>query len=233
MSSPAAATTIRVASYNTRDFLDNAGAAARVVRSIDPDVLCLQEVPRRLLASWRVSGFAERCRMYWSGHHRGSGGTTIFTSLRVQTPRSMHERLPVRLLARRRGYAVTTVALPGRRPVTVASLHLGLDAAERERHVALVLEALAHLGDVVIAGDLNESHTGRAHQAVAGRYPVVSAGLATFPSRAPQRAIDAIFASSGLDVRPGRPVDLGEGDLVAASDHRPVWVEVVTRPLDA
>ena len=37
---------LRVASYNVRDLKDDVDAAARVVRAIDPDVLCLQEVPR-------------------------------------------------------------------------------------------------------------------------------------------------------------------------------------------
>jgi len=232
MSSLAANSTIRVASYNTRDLLDDPAAAARVVRALDPDVLCLQEVPRRLLATWRVSGFAEQCRMYWSGHHRGSGGTTIFTSLRVATPSSTHRRLPVRLLVRRRGYAVTAVALPGRRPVVVASLHLGLVADERERHARLVLDALAQAEDVVLAADLNEDETGRAYRAIAGRYPRVSAALPTFPSGRPERVLDSIFASPDLVVQPGAPVAIDEGDLLAATDHRPVWVEVETRRLD-
>lgn len=224
--------TFRVATYNTRDLLDDAAAAARVVHAIEPDVLCLQEVPRRLLASWRVAAFAEQCRMYWSGHHRGSGGTTIFTSLRVQAPSSTHRRLAVPPLVRRRGYAVATVALPGCRAVTVASLHLSLDPAERERHVALVLDALSGSQDVVIAGDLNEDASGLAHQAISRRYLLVSRGLATFPSSSPQRALDNIFASARLVVRPGAPAPILESDLVAASDHRPVWVEVVTRPLE-
>ena len=61
----AARSTIRVATYHLRDFLDDPAAAARVIRAIDPDVLCLQEVPRRLLGTWRVANFAQVCRMYW------------------------------------------------------------------------------------------------------------------------------------------------------------------------
>ena len=52
---------VRVASYNTRDFLDDHHLAARVVRAVDPDVLCLQEVPRRLFAGGRVRRFAAAC----------------------------------------------------------------------------------------------------------------------------------------------------------------------------
>ena len=50
--------TMRVASYNLKDLTLDRAAAARVIRAIDPDVLCLQEVPRRLGASWRVSALA-------------------------------------------------------------------------------------------------------------------------------------------------------------------------------
>ena len=60
-------TGMRVASYNLKDFTLDRHAAARVVRAIDPDVLCLQEVPRRLFGAWRVSAFAAECGMYWSG----------------------------------------------------------------------------------------------------------------------------------------------------------------------
>ena len=44
-------TTLRVATYNTRDFLDDHRLAARIVRAVAPDILCLQEVPRRLFAT--------------------------------------------------------------------------------------------------------------------------------------------------------------------------------------
>jgi len=94
---------------------------------IDPDVLCLQEVPRRLFSTWRVSAFAQECGMFWSGRHRGSGGTTVFTSLRVQVPESRHYRLRVAALQRTRGYAVLRVGPAGHQPLVVASVHLSLD----------------------------------------------------------------------------------------------------------
>ena len=48
--------------------------------AVDPDVLCLQEVPRRLFGGWRVARFAAACGLSWPGRHRGSGGTTVLTS---------------------------------------------------------------------------------------------------------------------------------------------------------
>jgi endonuclease/exonuclease/phosphatase family metal-dependent hydrolase len=229
--------TMRVASYNLKDFTLDQHAAARIVRAIDPDVLCLQEVPRRLFAPWRVSMFAAECGMYWSGKHRGSGGTTIFTSLRVQVAESRHYRLRVAALQRTRGYAVLRVGPPGREPVVVASVHLSLDADERAVHAGQILRTLTRAGvaggaagPVLLAGDLNEGETGRAWQAFASPLRLVSPTTPTYPAKAPRKALDVIFASPGLTVLPHQAVDLPTEDLVAASDHRPTWVDLELDP---
>ncbi|HEX5428508.1 MAG TPA: endonuclease/exonuclease/phosphatase family protein, partial [Pedococcus sp.] len=210
--------TIRVVSYNLKDFTMDRHAAARVVRALDPDVLCLQEVPRRLFASWRVSAFAAECGMFWSGRHRGSGGTTIFTSLRVHVAESRHVRLRVRALQRTRGYAVARVALPGHRPLVAASVHLSLDALERERHAGQILQGVSAGGPVLLAGDLNEGESGAAWRLFAGPLRLVSPAVPTFPARAPRQVLDVVFASPDLTVMPHRGIDLSEADLVAASD---------------
>ncbi len=226
---PGAFPTLRVASYNTRDLLDDAAAAARVVRALDPDVLCLQEVPRRLLAARRVGRFADACGLRWAGGHRGSGGVTIFTSPRVEVRWSAHHRLPVRLGVRRRGYAVTSLALPGRLPLTVVSLHLSLVAAQRIQHVG---QLLAEVGAdreptrTLVAGDLNEEHGSAAYELLARHLVPVGDGALTFPTSNPDKALDVVFASPDLVVHRGSPVVLDEADVRAATDHRPVWVEV-------
>lgn len=219
-------TTIRIASYNTRDFLEDPYAAARVVRAIDPDVLCLQEVPRRLFSTQRVASFARNCGMYWSGRHRGSGGTTIFTSLRVDVVESRHHRLRVAFLQRTRGFALARVAAPGREPIAVASVHLSLDARERAAHAQVILRAVNVGGEVVLAGDLNEGDSGQAWKAFAGVMRPVSPMTPTFPAAHPRRVLDVIFASPGLRAEPHVDLDLPEADLVAGSDHRPTWVDI-------
>ena len=221
---------LRVASYNLKDLTQDAHAAARVVRQLDPDVLCLQEVPRRLLAPWRVSAFAAECDLVWAGGHRGSGGTTILTSLRVQQATTSHRRLRVAAWHRTRGYAVARVAVPGQPPVVVASVHLSLDAAERLRHTEEVLRSLERGERAVLAGDLNEGESGPAWQRIAGRLRLVSPSRPTFPAAAPSALLDVIFASPGLTARPAEAVLLSEADVVAASDHRPVWVDLEPAP---
>lgn len=225
--------TVRVASYNLRGFRDDLAAATRVVRVIAPDVLCLQEVPRHPFAGHRVSDLAQACGLLWSGDHGDGGGTTVFTSLRLDVDGSAHVRLPVSRGHGTRGYAVTRVTLPGHRPLRVASLHLGLDARERVRQVAAVLEALTGAGSgsgpLVVAGDLNEGSDGAAWGRLAAALRPVSPDRPTFPARVPTHRIDAVFAPSELD-QPGHgpQVDLrlAPEDLVRATDHLPVWADL-------
>ncbi len=230
MSARAGRAWLRIASYNTRDLLDDEAAAARVVRAIDPDVLCLQEVPRRLLAVSRVSSFASRCGMYWTADLRGSGGTTVFTSLRVDVEDVVRERLPVPAGRRRRGFVAARVRLPGGAPVTVASVHLGLDPAERLRHTRRVLERLGGAGELVVAGDLNEGTSGASWQALAVRLRLVSPTAPTYPAAAPRHLLDVVFASPGVQVLAPRPLALDRADLLAASDHLPTWADITLDP---
>jgi endonuclease/exonuclease/phosphatase family metal-dependent hydrolase len=215
---------LRIATYNVRDFLDDRAAAARVVRAIAPDVLCLQEVPRRLTTEVRLPAFARECGLYWSGGRVGSGGTAVLTTLRTRVHAAYARRLPVRFPDRSRGYAAVDVSLPGTVPLTVVSVHLSLHEEERGVHAREIVRRLGPRA--VVGGDLNEGSEGGAYGELAGRYRTVSADLPTFPADRPVRPLDVIFASSDLDVVGcGGPLGRLE-DVAAASDHRPVWVDV-------
>lgn len=223
---------VRVATYNTRDFLDDHRLAARIVRAVDPDVLCLQEVPRRLFGGWRTARFARACGLRWSGRHRGSGGTTVFTSERVRVLAAGHTRLPVRWPDRTRGYAVVRVGVEGGGELTAVSVHLSLRPGERVAHTERILAALAGDGPLVLAGDLNEDDTGAAWRLidVPDRLRLVSPAAPTFPARRPRRRLDVVFASPGLRVLPHREVAVPEGAWARASDHRPAWVDLEVPP---
>jgi endonuclease/exonuclease/phosphatase family metal-dependent hydrolase len=219
---------LRIATYNVRDFLDDRAAAARVVRGIAPDVLCLQEVPRRLTTELRLPAFARECGLYWSGGRMGSGGTAVLTTLRTRLHAAYARRLPVRFPDRYRGYAAVEVSLPGTAPLTVVSVHLSLREGERGVHAREIVRRLGP--SAVVAGDLNEGREGGAYGELAGRYDDVSEGLPTFPADRPVRPLDVIFASSELDVvARGGPLGDPE-DAAAASDHLPVWVDLRLGP---
>ena len=96
------------------------------------------------------------------------------------------------------------------------------------RHASVVLEGL---GDrAVVAGDLNEEAGAAAYDLIAGRLPLVSDGVPTFPARLPTVALDAVFAGRGLGLVRGPEVRVSEADLSAGSDHRPVWVDLDLTP---
>lgn len=220
---------LRVASYNVRGLGDDVAAAVRVVRALAPDVLCLQEIPRRFLFGHRVADFAAACGLYWPGGSRGSGGTTVMTSLRVETLAVGHEGLPVGYFDQQRGFAWQRVRLPDHGIVCVVSVHLSLRTRERKVHIAQVLDRVPHDVPLVLSGDLNEESTGRAWRTLASRLRLVSPEGPTFPSRGPRTRIDAIFAERGLAVAGAgstAPVQLDPDDLVAATDHLPVWTDL-------
>lgn len=219
---------LRVATYNTRDFRDDHRLAARIVRTVDPDVLCLQEVPRRLLGPWRLRRFAAACGMRWSGRHTGSGGTTVLTSRRVDLLAASHHRLPVRWPGRSRGWARATVRLPGGTELTVVSLHLGLSPQARVAHVRSVLAGVGDVAPLVVAGDLNEGEGGEALRLLAapGRLAVAGPAGPTYPARVPRHRLDVVLASPDLRVLPPRDVVVPEGAWERASDHRPAWVDL-------
>lgn len=218
---------LRVMSYNVKDFTADRAAAARVVRTLRPDVLCLQEVPRRLTTEFRLPSFARACGLYWAGGRLGTGGTAVLTALRVRVHGASRRRLPVRFPDRTRGYAAVDVSLPGWVPITVLSVHLSLGAQERQRHAEAILSALPERA--VVAGDINEGADGLAHRRLAGRLVLASGTQPTFPADNPRSALDVILASAGLPTVPPSEHDLADldvEDLAAASDHRPVWIDV-------
>lgn len=224
-------TRVRIASYNTRDFLDDREAAARVIRRIDPDVLCLQEVPRHPFSGRRVRRFAAECDLSWPGGHRGSGGTTILVRPGTEVSQAWHRRLSVAILRRTRGYAAARIAVGEGPGVVVASVHLSLDAGERRAHTAQIIRELAAMAGsacpVILAGDLNELQSGSAWQLIDSRLRLISPTAPTFPARRPRSLLDVIFGSPAVTVLPHPDITLDDADVCAASDHRPVWVDVL------
>ena len=222
---------LRVMTYNVKDFTADRAAAARVVREVRPDVLCLQEVPRRVTTEFRLPAFARACGLYWAGGRLGTGGTAVLTSLRLRVHGTSSGRLAVRFPDRTRGYAAVLVSLPGWVPITVLSLHLSLGAEERQRHAEAILSRLP--GRAVVGGDLNEGADGLAHRRLAGRLVLASGMQPTYPAHAPRSALDFIFASADLCTVPASDEELAHldvEDLTAASDHRPVWIDVAALP---
>ncbi len=225
---------LRVLSWNVRALLGDPLAVHRVLRAADADVVCLQEAPRRFGSRWHLASLARASGLLYVAGGRASAGTALLASLRADVTDVRTTRLPVTgRLPIPRGAVTAVVAPVGGRGVLVASVHLPLSPAERLEHVALLradLAARAPQGRVLVAGDLNEPPGGPAWQAFA---PVArdvldgAAGAATFPARRPRRRIDAVLAGGeGLEVTGYDTWRADAADVVAATDHRPLLVEV-------
>lgn len=232
MPSSSSTSPLRVASYNLRGLKDDQHEAAAVVRSIDPDVLLLQEVPRYPGSSYAISSFAREAGLLWSGRTRLVSGTSLMTNLRVEATDSRDRRLRVGLRENPRSYTVASVRRTGGPWVSVVSVHLSLVGDQRVEHVRTVLQEVQDdpqvtpTGPVVLGGDLNESADGPAWRLVADRLVEVSDDRPTFPAARPHRRIDAVFGRGHSAAVPGDPSLLEGHDLAAASDHVPVWVDL-------
>lgn len=223
---------VRVMSYNIRALKDDRAALVRVVRAIDPDVLLLQEVPRHPMSGHRIAALASDCGLLWAGGgSRGMMSTTLLTSLRLDVLASGHHRFPVRWKDEPRGWAFARVRLPTGSPFTAVSVHLSLRTAEHAGHARLLRAAQDASGPLVVGGDINEKPGGPGWTPLAEGLVDVCRDAKTFPAHAPHRRIDAIFASDSLRPQP-IPVDVAESDLVAATDHRPLVVDLRTVSAD-
>ncbi len=224
----------RVAAYNLRALLDDAQAVARVVRAINPDVLLVQEIPRGLRSAASIKAFAADCDMRWPGRTRRVSGTSLLIGPRMQVHARADRALPVEFLGNPRTYSCARVQVDNGQPFAAISIHLPLRPDQRRQHVGQLLSELVvdqELGAVpwVIGGDLNESLDDPAWRILAREVALASAaGQRTFPAIRPKVAIDGIFASPDLQAQPGSDIDVGLPDLTAATDHRPVWVDLRT-----
>jgi endonuclease/exonuclease/phosphatase family metal-dependent hydrolase len=221
---------LRVLTWNVRDTRGDRDALVRVLQAARPHVAGLQEVPRWWPWSRRTARLAARAGLHVVAGGWATAGVAVLArpSLRVLDAQAF--ALPVTgLLTRRRGACVVRLDGSAAGAVTVAALHLGLSQAERDRHVGLLGARLERSAPpVVVVGDLNEHPGSPSWQALArfGR-DAAPDGPPTFPAARPRHRIDAVFVDPALRVlSAGFPAGVDVDDVVAASDHRPVLVEV-------
>jgi endonuclease/exonuclease/phosphatase family metal-dependent hydrolase len=229
---PDGSAVIRVLSYNIRSMRDDTDALARVIAACAPDLVLLQEAPR--LFRWRkkLTRLAAASGLVHLSGGATAAGPALLCSLRATVERTQDVLLPLTPGQHRRGLAGAVVRIGGAR-LGVLSCHLSLRQDERYEQAGLLLDHLAGLGvtHAVAGGDLNERPGGRTFRRIGDGlrdcWTAVPWGSEyTFPSAAPDRRIDAVFVTEGVEVL-GCGVPLGlpgvaEDDLRAATDHLPV-----------
>ena len=231
----------RIMTYNVRGLRDDVSVLARVVRAADPDVLCVQESPRLLRWRSRCARLARECGLTYVAGGGTSAGAVVLASLRARVRGTDEALLSASARLHRRGYATAILERQDVR-VRVTSLHLGLDADERRRHVAELLAALPPddaLEADVVAGDLNEAPGAPAWTALAEAGFADLAGASprpTFPAHRPRVRLDTVLARPrpATDVVADVPAELAEWAAPSAAeratDHLPVVVDL---PLEA
>ncbi len=237
---------LRIVTWNIHKGIgrDRRYALARTVeilRDVDADVVCLQEVDENVSRS----GFDRQARLLSDV----LGYPHVALGLNVAV-RGGHygnctlSRRPLALASnvdlsvpwkKRRGALVTRVSGRVGRDWIVANVHLGLLHLERRRQVRALLDHLvaeaSEADAVVIAGDWNDWGN-RLHRQVAAeegfhiaRLPTHgAAGLKTFPSGRPLAALDKILYRPPVTVR--HVTRLEDDRARLASDHLPLVADL-------
>ncbi len=222
-------TTVRVMTYNILMGGRRGAPLHEVVRSVAPDVLLVNESPKRPLV-WRrqCAELAREWRMSYAGGGRSAGSNMLLTDHGVRVKKVWTETVRHPLFGSRRGLLLAQLRVGGQM-FGVVSTHLDLDAGRRADQVARVIEAAHTLrGPVVLGGDLNEAPDGPSWERLrrAGFTDNGNPDWPTFPSDEPTARIDALLVRGAARVvfhgDPGVP----DGLLARASDHRPVLAVV-------
>lgn len=218
---------MRVLSWNMHGLRDDSRALAQVVRTCDPDIVCVQESPKFLRWRARCAALARRCGLLYVTGGGTTGGSVLMANLRMDVESRAEVCLSRQWGWPARGVAAAVVTKAGARLV-VASVHLPLDAQQRLDHALQVLQVLERVGGphALAAGDVNELPGHAAWQALhdGGLRDLGPHSGPTFPADKPAKRIDAVFASEQVEVLDYRVVD--EPGVERASDHRPVLVTV-------
>jgi endonuclease/exonuclease/phosphatase family metal-dependent hydrolase len=214
--------------WNVRSLRDDRKAVVRIIRICAPDVLFVQEAPRFLRAQSKLAALAREAGLVVAAGGRPAAGVALLTTLRVGVDYPASRLLSKTPRLHQRGLASAQLTVGGI-SFAAASLHLGLDAPERQRHATEILRTLGS-GPTVMAGDFNERSPNPAWQSLAaGRQDVGAVqDLPTFSTADPRRRIDSLLVPTDWHVTPVSPLEiLDESDLRAATDHRPVIADVV------
>jgi endonuclease/exonuclease/phosphatase family metal-dependent hydrolase len=220
---------LRLLSYNVHGLRDDVGALASVVRGANPDIVVVQEGPRRIRWRTRSAALASRLGMFVAGGGEPALGNLVLVGMRVRVHGDRCVQFPLTPGRHMRGVVFGRCEVAGVR-FTIAGSHLSTDPFERPRQAELLKKQLSEVdGPLIFAGDLNDDVGDTAWRTVAeGLTDAATAGAAddvpTFSCGNPSRRIDAIFVDPRCRVLTYRVLDSPE--VRRASDHFPLLAEI-------
>lgn len=192
---------------------------ARVLRAVAPDAACFQEVWRgRLLGNQpAILGSSLGMRRAFQGNvrlaHRDFGNLVLARGRLLSS-----EHLPLESALEPRGCLLVRAEVDGVR-FSLATTHLGLDSAERARHLRLLADWLPTAEPLVLMGDFNA--TAEELVPLRGLLTVAEPSPATFPAGHPSAAIDLVAYSEHWRLESISAIP------TTASDHLPLVAELV------
>jgi endonuclease/exonuclease/phosphatase family metal-dependent hydrolase len=215
---------LRVLSYNVHGMRDDRAALITLIRDLAPDVLVVQEAPRRFRWRHKCAALADDTGMVVGAGGLPSLGNLLLVSLRVRVHETWCMRFPLTPGRHLRGAAFLRGSVRGG-DFTVSGSHLATDSAERPSQAALWKDALGRLeGPVIAAADLNEGPGGGAWRTIEDGLTSSSARTFTYPATLPARAIDGLFVTPDITIDRYAVVD---SDLARkASDHLPILADL-------
>jgi endonuclease/exonuclease/phosphatase family metal-dependent hydrolase len=203
---------------------DDRAALIALLRELAPDVLIVQEAPRRFLWRQRCATLADDAGLVVAAGGLPALGNLLLVNVRVQVHEHWCLRYPLTPGRHMRGAAFARCSVRGGE-FTVSGSHLATDPAERPTQAAIWKEALARLeGPVIAAADLNEGPGGGAWRTVGDGLVSSSSAAPTFPATLPARLIDGLFVTPDVTIE---NYEVVESDLARrASDHLPVLADL-------
>lgn len=158
-------TTLRIATYNVEHLAHGTAKTAGVLRSLDADLVCVQDAPRLVRWRSRCAALGRLAGLVYVTGGRTAAGTLLLASHRTMVAFREDFPLPRSLGSRAHGMAVAVFQLAGGERLAVGSMRLGRDADQRLRHVDLMvsrLESLSHRygAPYVLGGDVGERPDG-------------------------------------------------------------------------
>ena len=216
---------LRVVSYNVHGLRDDRAALTGLIRDLAPDVLVVQEAPRRFRWRQKCALLAAETGLVVAAGGLPSLGNLLLVSLRVAIRRTWCLRYPLTPGRHLRGAVFAHGAVRGA-TFTVSGSHLATDPAERPAQAAHWKAELERIsGPAIVAADLNEGPGGGAWRTVEDGLAGSPDDVPTFPATAPSRRIDGLFVTP--DVAIERYEIIATDRARAASDHLPVVADLL------
>ncbi|MEZ5328206.1 MAG: DUF3472 domain-containing protein [Verrucomicrobiales bacterium] len=234
---------LRVMSYNVKTGKETADLAA-IIRTVDPDIVALQEVDRgtkRSSGRDTLADLAEATGMhstYGKAMDYDGGAYGVAVLSRFPVGEAVVHQLPNEGDLEPRILLEVEPRLPrGKLKFFVTHLHAGKEANVRVAQSVEIARIAGAAGEVaIVAGDLNAVPDSEVLTTLteAGFTDSVTAGAPTIPSENPNRRIDYVLpvtsgwqpgkAFTALDLAPEN--ELWKKLIARASDHQPTVLEV-------